>query len=538
MQFASRVFHRPYTTHIRAKEGRALSTPKSVRKCHSAQGQTNGMDSDLTPSKFAKYQCSLALGSLMGQGKDGGEPTEKEWLSNLNEWRTRIRGIRIEKREDGSKQDSTVSTSLIAAVSSYKSLGVIFDPALCWKLQHAKVQASATFWSSKIWCLSKTSSGLKPNDVRQLYMTVAVPRFMYGAEVWYTPALSIGNLTKTKGSVAITNKLRSSQRLAAKTVTGALSTTAGDILDIHTNLFPVDLLMSKILYRSATQLCSLPKTHPLHSAVRKAARRQVKHHRSPLHDLMQLVNIDPDNIETITVVRRSPSYIKSFSTYISELKEQALDKAEAIESTHPVQVFCDGSGFEGGIGASAVLFVNNQVTKTLHYHLGSDTKHTVYEAEGVVVAMALHLLKLRNRQLTHPTSICSDSQALLLALNNQHPHAGHYILDKIHDFTEDLHAKQDGLFNRTERCEAITNGLAWEGRKSGVIDLQLHWVPGHSDYARNERADEEAKKAAQGLSSNAKCLPSFLPKPLPVSISALRQDHLQSIRKMWKRCWK
>jgi ribonuclease HI len=253
---------------------------------------------------------------------------------------------------------------------------------------------------------------------------------------------------------------------------------------------------------------------------------------------MQLVNIDPDNVETITAVRRSPSYTKSFSTYISESKEQALDKAEAIESTHPIQVFCDGSGFEGGIGASAVFFVNNQVTKTLHYHLGPDTKHTVYEAEGVGVTMALHLLKLRNRQLTHPTSICSDSQALLLALDNQRSHAGQYILDIIHDFAEDLHAKQDGLFNRTERREAIANGLAWEGRKSGVIDLQLHWVPGHCDYARNERADKEAKKAAQGLSSDAKCLPSFLRKPLPASISALRQDHLQSIRKTWKRCWK
>ena len=61
--------------------------------------------------------------------------------------------------------DGTVSTSLIAAVNSYKYLGVIFNPALCWKLQHAKVQASATFWSLKIWCLSKTSSSLKPNDV-------------------------------------------------------------------------------------------------------------------------------------------------------------------------------------------------------------------------------------------------------------------------------------------------------------------------------------------------------------------------------------
>ena len=61
--------------------------------------------------------------------------------------------------------DGTVSTSSVAVVNSYKYLGVIFDPALRWKLQHAKVQASATFWSSNIWRLSKTSSSLKPNNV-------------------------------------------------------------------------------------------------------------------------------------------------------------------------------------------------------------------------------------------------------------------------------------------------------------------------------------------------------------------------------------
>lgn len=62
------------------------------------------MDNGLTPSEFTSYQRSLALGSLMGQGKDGGEPTEEEWHSKLNERRTRIRGIRIEQREDGSKK--------------------------------------------------------------------------------------------------------------------------------------------------------------------------------------------------------------------------------------------------------------------------------------------------------------------------------------------------------------------------------------------------------------------------------------------------
>ena len=90
-----------------------------------------------------------------------------------------------------------------------------------------------------------------------------------------------------------------------------------------------------------------------------------------------------------------------------------------IECTHPVQVFCDSSGFEGGVGASMVLYINNHVDKVLHYHLGSEKEHTVYKAEGIGIAIALHMLKSRNRQLSRPPSICSDSQALLNALCNQ-----------------------------------------------------------------------------------------------------------------------
>ena len=152
--------------------------------------------------------------------------------------------------------------------------------------------------------------------------------------------------------------------------------------------------------------------------------------------------------------------------------------------------------------------------------------------------MALYMLTTRNRQLVKPVSVCSDSQALLKVLSNQHPHTGHYILDKIHNSAESLHAKQDGLLNRSERLETLAEGRVWKGNTNGVIDLQMHWVPGHSGYERNERADEEAKKAAQGLSSEAKLLPPFLCRRLPASISALRQSFMSSLLKMWKLRWK
>ena len=63
-------------------------------------------------------------------------------------------------------------------------------------------------------------------------------------------------------------------------------------------------------------------------------------------------------------------------------------------------------------------------------------------------------------------------------------------------------------------------------------------MPGHKDFELNERADAEAKSAAQGHSSDAKFLPPLLRKRLPLSISALCQSHSESLKKRWRRRWK
>ncbi|KAF5367638.1 hypothetical protein D9615_010583 [Tricholomella constricta] len=316
---------------------------------------------------------------------------------------------------------------------------VVFDPKLRWSAHYQKVIASSTWWSFQVARLSKISGGMPPHRIRQLYNTVAVPAFTYAADIWYTGVQNPPGSKKRTGSVAVTKKLVPVQRRAAKLVTGSLSTTAGDVLDAHTNLLPVDLLYHKILQRAAARLASLPPSHPLHSPVRKAARRQVKRHRSPLHNLFFLTGIDPTQIETIAPTRRRPNYVPSFSTHIKGDKAKALAEANHIHRIAPTSVHCDGSGYEGGVGASAVLFVNGIEKASLKYHLGPITKHTVYEAEIVGLTLGLHLLTSTSRQLHSITAIGSDSQATIKALGNQKPHPAHYLLDHVHTAAEKLH---------------------------------------------------------------------------------------------------
>ena len=92
-----------------------------------------------------------------------------------------------------------------------------------------------------------------------------------------------------------------------------------------------------------------------------------------------------------------------------------------------------------------------------------EKEHTVYESEGVSLVMGLHLLHGLGRKLTHLTSMCSDSQTIIKALDNQYPHPGQHILDLIHDGAKKLHAKQDGIINKVNHLAAIKAGNNWTG---------------------------------------------------------------------------
>ena len=284
---------------------------------------------------------------------------------------------------DKPNDDGSMTLTVTLPVQSYKYLGVLFDPKLRRSLQFTKALATATFWSSQLWQLSKSVSGLSLAGTIQLYNTVAVPRFAYGAEVWYTYLHKPSSASKTKGSVAITNKLRSVQCKVTKSITGGLSMTASDIMDAHAYILPVDVLFCKILFLATLWLCSLPAEHPLHPCICSAARRKVKRHPSPLHHLVNFAGLNPKEIETLSLVRRSPGYNPVFKTVIPPSKEAALPLANLTNSTVPVRVYSDRSGFEGDIGASVLLYINERLARSIQVYLGTAQEHTVYDAKGV-----------------------------------------------------------------------------------------------------------------------------------------------------------
>ena len=99
-----------------------------------------------------------------------------------------------------------------------------------------------------------------------------------------------------------------------------------NVLDLHLKIIPIELLLHKCCQRSAVQLALLPDTHPISPIFLIRERRQVKSHRSPLHELMYAYNVDPDSMEKMHMVCFTPCYTKKLASRVAVSTEEAIEQ--------------------------------------------------------------------------------------------------------------------------------------------------------------------------------------------------------------------
>ena len=196
----------------------------------------------------------------------------------------------------------------------------------------------------------------------------------------------------------------------AQYITGGLKGTTYDILETHTYIPPVDLLFRKVQASATTWICTLLTNHPLHPITCKATHRFINHYKSPLHYLFHATQLSPQIMETPATACRHPSYKPSLSTKISPSKDLALELAHKMHHSFKYKAYSDGSNIKGGVSMSAILYKYNRPIKIKRYHLGPQTKHTVYDAELVGIILAISLLTDLTSQI---------SSKALIGLNNQ-----------------------------------------------------------------------------------------------------------------------
>jgi len=323
-------------------------------------------------------------------------------------------------------------------------------------------------WVTQYQRLTKVTKGVSAKYMRQFFISVAIPRMMYVADLFLVPGSGIG-----KGTRGFISKLAKIQQQAVLHITGVLRSAPTDAIDACADMLPFHLLVKKLTYSAATRLVTFPQSHPLGRHMAQEARRYVKSHRALVHEIMHAFKLNPADFESIKPCTGGIKDDCNFTIHISGSKEEAKQAAEADQSE--VVVCSDGSGHEGGIGAVAVLYRGGTERQMLKKYLGGEDRHTVFEAELLSLSLAAEMLKDEGQ--VQSVMIGVDSQAAQRATGQGRANPGQYLVEAFHKQVAEVWRKHPG------------------------IEVTLMWMPGHGGIEGNERADGEAKQAAEGQSS-------------------------------------
>jgi hypothetical protein len=156
----------------------------------------------------------------------------------------------------------TLNNVRIPSKEIAKFLGVIVDNKMNWKGQSTTALMKGQDWIIQFSRIAQASCGVTARYVRQLYLSIAIPQILYAADIFLTPQKKTNQKPKNrKLNQAFVNKLTTIQQKAAIMITGAMRTTATDILDVMANLLPIHLLIDKHRQQAALRMATLPPTH-------------------------------------------------------------------------------------------------------------------------------------------------------------------------------------------------------------------------------------------------------------------------------------
>jgi len=75
----------------------------------------------------------------------------------------------------------------VPAVNEHKFLGVVIDQELRWNVHISYALAKGTTWITQYRWLAKATKGISAKYMRRFYISVAVPRMLYAADLFLIP---------------------------------------------------------------------------------------------------------------------------------------------------------------------------------------------------------------------------------------------------------------------------------------------------------------------------------------------------------------
>jgi ribonuclease HI len=350
-----------------------------------------------------------------------------------------------------------------------KLLGVIFDHELRWK-EHVQ---QAIKRATKVAVALAGLRHLRPEQMRQIYQACITPVVDYASTVWHDPLRDKTHL----------RHVNTVQRAPLIRILSAFKTVATTTLEVEAHILPTNLRLRHRAQQTITRLHTLPRRHPIWSALLRAQKRRNNignYARFPLAEALKTMDLQRLNeLETIDPSPLPPWRAEPFAEIeIGADRETAVERAETARSMSDIVVYSDASGREGHLGTAIVALDDNlDVVESQQVQVGPMDRWSVHVAEligifyaiSVVLKVAHRLLRSLHSGPKTATILC-DSRSALQATQNAKNKSGQRVVHAILQAATEIQA--------------------------GGIALRLQWVPGHCDNPGNDAADRLAKDAA------------------------------------------
>ncbi|KUL81545.1 hypothetical protein ZTR_10067 [Talaromyces verruculosus] len=347
---------------------------------------------------------------------------------------------------------------------SIKYLGVLLDTHLTGEAHVRQMRKKAAKLVAGLSSIAGSTWGTPLLHLRKIYTAVLQPQIMYACSTWYI----CGGRGFVGAQRATEQAIQSIQSQALHRISGAFRRTSRQALEVCLHVPPSELTLARLAEEACLRLMTSPLRSTLHSTRSHAHRNDP--FTSPLHRLETTIDRKLGRgvcrrIETIHpfVV---PPWWEPPDMQIDDTREEAI---HTQTTTTGIQLFTDGSGFDGGIGAAAYSPILGYAARPI----GSSDTHTVYAGELEGIDAALGLL-IRNQQHSgiREATIYTDNQAAIRATCHPQRSSGQYILRRI-----------------VRQLELLRDARSrWR--------VRLQWVPGHEGVPGNEEADRLTKLAA------------------------------------------
>src|ERR1700678_2023199 len=231
---------------------------------------------------------------------------------------------------------------VVQQVDSYKYLGIQINAQLRWKEQAQRATANATKWILQFRRLTRPSTGVKSKLMRQLYLAVALPKVLYGIDVWYTPPTKSAGQARNSGSAGVLRSLQKVQRIAALAITGVLRTSPNDFVDAHAGILPMELALLKACHSALVRSLTLPSTNPVHQVVQAAKLRQSPKHPGPIDKLLKLFALKDQVLEIIHPAVTLEGLGSRHVVQMDQSREASIHSERLDDADY--KLFTDGSG--------------------------------------------------------------------------------------------------------------------------------------------------------------------------------------------------